>query len=50
MKVGEIHNSNNKKTVSFNTQNLIQEQLYNLTSMVYNMTVQKEGYNRPFKP
>ena len=49
MKVEDGHNSN-RKAVSFNTQNLIQEQLDNLTSMMYNMSVQKEGYYRPFKP
>ena len=49
MKVGDVHNSN-RKTVSFNTQYPIQEQLDNFTSMVYNMSVQKKGYNRPFKP
>ena len=49
MKVGDVHNSN-RKTVSFNTQDLIQEQLDNLTSLVYNILVQKEAYNRPFKP
>ena len=56
IKVGDVHNSH-RKTMSFNTQDLIQEQLDNLTSVVYNMSVQKErysaqkeGYNRPFKP
>ena len=49
MKVGEVHHSNNK-TVSFNTQDLIREQLYSLTSMVYNMSIQKKENNRPFKP
>ena len=49
IKVGDVHNSN-RKTMSFNKQDLIQEQLDNLTSMVHNMSVQKEGYNRPFKP
>ena len=49
MKVGDAHNSN-RKAVSYNTQDLIEEQLDNLTSMVYNMFIQKEGYNRPFKP
>ena len=49
MKVGDVHNSN-RKTVSFNTQDLIQEQLDNLTSIVYNMSIQKEGNNRPCKP
>ena len=48
MKVGDVHNSN-RKTLSFNTQDLIWEQLDNLTSMVYNMSIQKEGNNRPFK-
>ena len=38
MKVRDVHNSN-KKTVSFNTQDLIPEQLDNLTSMVYNMSI-----------
>ena len=49
MKVGDVHNSNSK-TVSFNTQDPIQEQLDNLTSMVYNMSIQNEGNNSPFKP
>ena len=29
---------------------LIREQLESLTSMVYNMSIQKEENNRPFKP
>ena len=49
MKVGDVHNSN-RKTVSFITQDPIQEQLDNLTSMVYNMSIQKEGNNKSFKP
>ena len=49
MKVGAVHNSN-RKTVSFNTQDLIHEQIDNLTSIVYNMSIQKEGYSRLFKP
>ena len=36
--------------MSFNTQDPIREQLENLTSMVYNMSMQKEENNRPFKP
>ena len=48
MKVGDIHHSH--KTVSFNTHDLIREQLESLTSMVYNMSVHKEDNNRPFKP
>ena len=35
IKIGDIHNSN-RKVVSFDTQNPIQEQLDNLTTMVYN--------------
>ena len=34
----------------FNTQDVIQELLDNLTSMMYNMSIQKDGYNRAFKP
>ena len=49
LKVGEVHHSSNK-TVSFNTHGLIREQLYNSTSMIYNMLLQKEENNRPFKP
>ena len=45
MKVGEVHHLNNK-TVS----DLIREQLESLSSMVYNMSIQKEENNRPFKP
>ena len=48
MKVGDIQHSS--KTVSFNTHDLIREQLESLTSMVYNMSIQKENNNRPFKP
>ena len=36
--------------MSFNTQDLIRKQIDNLTSMVYNMSIQKEGNNRSFKP
>ena len=48
MKVRDTHHSN--KTVSFNMHDLIREQLENLTSMVYNMSIEKEENNRPFKP
>ena len=48
MKVGDVHHSN-RKTVSFSTQDLIREQLDNLTSIVYNMSMEKEGNNRLFK-
>ena len=48
MKVGDVHHS--IKTVSFNTHDLIREQLESLTSMVYNMSIHKEDNNRPFKP
>ena len=44
----DVHHSN-RKTVSFNTKDLIREQLDNLISMVYNMSIQKEVNNRPFK-
>ena len=40
MKIGDI--SCPGKKVSFNTQDLIGRQLENLTSMVYNMSIQKE--------
>ena len=49
VKVGFVNNFNTK-TVSFNTQDPIQEQLDILTLMVYNMYIQKEGNNRPFQP
>ena len=48
MKVGDIHHSN--KTVLFNMQDPIREQLESLTSMVYNTSMQEEENNRPFKP
>ena len=41
MKVGDVHHSNNK-TVSFNTQDPIKEQLDSLTSMVYNMSIKRK--------
>ena len=49
MKVGEVHHSNNK-TVSFNANDVIRDQLGSLTSMVYSMSIQKKENNRPFKP
>ena len=48
-KVGDVHHSN-RKTVSFSTQDLIRQQLDNLTSMVYHMSMEKEGNDRSFKP
>ena len=48
MKVGDV--SHSSKKVSFDAKYLIREQLENLTSMVYNMSIQKEENNRPFKP
>ena len=47
MKVGDVSHSGKK--VSFNA-DPIEEQLENLTSMVYNMSIQKEENNRPLKP
>ena len=40
---------NPPKKVSVNAHDPIKEQLENLTSMVYNMSIQKEDNNRPFK-
>ena len=48
MKVGDVHHSS--KTVSVNMHDPITEQLECLTSMVYNMSIQKEENNRLFKP
>ena len=48
MKVGDVDHLN--KMLLFNAHDLIREQLENLTSMVYNMSVNKEDNNRPFKP
>ena len=47
MKVGNISQSGKK--VSFNVQDPIREQLENFTSMVYNLSMQKEESNKPFK-
>ena len=38
------------RKVSFNAHDPIREQLESLTSMVYNMSIQKEENNRPLKP
>ena len=38
------------KKVSFKAQDPIREQLDSLTSMVYNMSIQKEENSKPFKP
>ena len=48
MKVGDVPHSSKK--VSFNAHDPIREQLESLPSMVYNMLIQKEENNRPFKP
>ena len=48
MNIGDV--SCPGKKVSFNAQDLIGKQLENLTSMVYNMSVQKEEGKKPFKP
>ena len=48
MEVGDISHSG--KIVSFNAQDPIREQLESLTSMVYNMSMQKEENSKPFKP
>ena len=48
MKVGDIPHSSKK--VSFNAHDPVREQLESLTPMVYNMSMQKEDNNRPFKP
>ena len=48
IKVGDV--SHSSKKVSFNMHDPIKEKLENLTSFVYNMSIQKEENNRPFKP
>ena len=48
MKVGDV--SYSSKKVSYNAHDPIREQLESLTFMVYNMSIQKEENNRPFKP
>ena len=48
MKVGDITHPGKK--VSFNVKDPIREQLESLTSMVYNMSIQKEEHSKPFKP
>ena len=48
MKIGDISHSGKK--VSFNVQNPITEQLESLTSMVYNMSMEKKENRKPFKP
>ena len=48
MKVGDV--SHSSKKMLFNAHNPIKEQLENLTSMLYNMSIQKEENNGPFKP
>ena len=44
MKAGDV--SHSSKNVSFNAHDPIKEQLENLTSMVYSMSIQKEENNR----
>ena len=48
MKVGDVPHSSKK--VFLNAHNPIRGQLESLTSMVYNMSTQKEETDRPFKP
>ena len=47
MKVGDVSCLGQK--VSFNAQDSIGKQLQNFTSMVYNMSIQKEEGKKPFK-
>ena len=48
MKVGDVPHSSKK--VLFTAQDPIKEQLENLTSMIYYMSMQREENNRTFKP
>ena len=48
MKVGDTSSSGKK--ISFNALDSIEKQLESLTSMVYNMSIQKEEGKKPFKP
>ena len=48
MKVGDTLQPGKK--VSFNVQDPIREQLESLTSIIYNMSMQKEENSKPFKP
>ena len=48
MKIGDLSCAGKK--VSFNAQDLIGKQLENLTSMVYNMSIQKEEGKKPVEP
>ena len=48
MRVGDIPHSSKK--VSFNAHDPIREQLESLTSMVYNMSIQKDKNSRPLRP
>ena len=48
MKVGD--NSNSAKKVSYEVQDPIREQLENLTSMVYDMSMERKENRKPFKP
>ena len=46
----KVRDASSNKKVSFNVQDSIGEQLENLTSMVYNMSVQKDEGKKPFIP
>ena len=48
MKVGDTSHSGKK--ISFKVQDLITEQLEDLTSMLYNMSMEKKENSKPFKP
>ena len=48
MKMGDTSHSGRK--VSINAQDLIIEKIENLTSMIYNMSIQQEEGEKPFKP
>ena len=49
MEVGDVHHPN-RNTVSLNAQHLNREQLDNLTSMVYNMSIQKKETTSHLSP
>ena len=41
---------NNKRTVSFDTQNMLHNKIDKLTSMMSKLLTQGSNQNRPFKP
>ena len=50
MSTRDGYSNNNKRTVSFDTQDMLDNKIDKLTSMISKLSTQGSNQNRPFKP